>query len=203
MSLSFKYIPFPKGKNHVILADPSWEYGDKAHAGKRGSSYKYPTMDLVEIALLPVEEIASKNCICFLWATPPMIREAMVVMRSWGFQYKTFGFVWVKRTKKGTIKVGMGNYTRANAEVCLIGIRGKPKIKSHSVKQIIESIAGEHSEKPVEIYERIDELMGTKTKKIELFARINKNGTKVSGKGWNTWGLEVSKRVTRHVRKRQ
>lgn len=196
MSFSTKYIPFPKGKNHVILGDPSWDYGDKAHAGGRGSSYKYPTMDLVEIALLPVDEIASKNCICFLWVTPPMIREGIVVLKSWGFQYKTFGFVWVKKTSKGTNKIGMGNYTRANAEVVLIGIRGRPKIKSHSVRQIIESIAGEHSQKPEEIYERIEALMGDKTKKIELFARNRR-------KGWKSWGLEVDTRVTKHVRKRK
>jgi len=86
-------------------------------------------MDLVEIALMPVEEITSKNCICFLWATPPMIQEAIVVLRSWGFKYKTFGFAWVKKTSKGTNKIGMGHYSRSNIEVCLIGIKGKPKIK--------------------------------------------------------------------------
>jgi len=195
MSLSTKYIPFPKGKNNVILADPSWDYKDKANAGKRGSSYKYPTMDLVEIALLPVEEISSKNSICFLWATAPMIQEAMVVMRSWGFKYKTFGFVWVKKTSKGTNKIGMGNYTRANAEIVLIGVKGRPKVRSHSVRQIIESIAGEHSQKPEEIYERIEQLMGEKSKKIELFARSRRQG-------WKSWGLEVDSRVTKHVRKR-
>lgn len=195
MSLSTKYIPFPKGKNHVIVADPSWDYNDKANAGKRGSSYKYPTMDLVEIALLPVEEISSKNSICLLWATAPMIREAMVVMKSWGFTYKTFGFVWVKKTSKGTNKIGMGNYTRANAEVVLLGVKGKPKVKSHSVRQIIESVAGEHSEKPREIYDRVEQLMGEKSKKIELFARNRR-------KGWKSWGLEVDTRVTKHVRKR-
>ena len=152
-------------------------------------------MDLVEIALLPVEEISSKNSICLLWATAPMIREAMVVMKSWGFTYKTFGFVWVKKTSKGTNKIGMGNYTRANAEVVLLGVKRKPKVKSHSVRQIIESVAGEHSEKPREIYDRVEQLMGEKSKKIELFARNRR-------KGWKSWGLEVDTRVTKHVRKR-
>jgi site-specific DNA-methyltransferase (adenine-specific) len=195
MNITTKYIPFPKGKCNVILADPSWDYKDKASAGGRGSSYKFPTMDLVEIALMPVEEIASKNCILFLWATPPMINEAMVVLKSWGFKYKTFGFVWVKKTRKGTKKIGMGHYTRSNAEVCLIGVKGKPKIKSHSVRQVIESIAGENSAKPVEVHERIEQLMGDKTKKIELFARSRK-------KGWKAWGLEVDRRVINHARKR-
>lgn len=195
MNVTTKYIPFPRGKNNVILADPSWDYKDKAHAGGRGSSYKFPTMELVEIALLPVDEIAGKNCILFLWATPPMINEAMVVLKSWGFRYKTFGFVWVKKTSKGTNKIGMGSTTRANAEVVLVGVKGKPKIKDHGVRQIIESIAGENSAKPEETYERIEKLMGDKAKKIELFARNRR-------KGWKSWGLEVDKRVTIHARKR-
>lgn len=189
------YMPLPKGKVDVILADPSWDYNDKASAGERGSSYKYPIMSLTDIALMPVNEIAGKNCILFLCATPPMINEAMVVLKAWGFNYKTFGFVWVKKTRKGTNKVGMGNYTRANSEVILIGVKGRPKIKSHAVRQVIESIPEEHSKKPNEIYERIEKLMGEKSKKIELFARQRRNG-------WKSWGLEVDKRIIAHVNKR-
>lgn len=179
-----KYKRLPNKKFYVILADPAWDYKDKARAGKRGASFKYPTMTVNEIANLRVKDIAQKNAILFLWATPPMIREALMVMESWGFAYKTFGFVWVKKSKKGTYKMGMGHKTRANAEVVLLGIRGKPKRKSASVRQIIDSIPREHSRKPDEIYERIEKLMGKNVLKIELFARHRR-------KGWKSWGNGV------------
>jgi len=178
-----KKIRFPNKKHSVILADPSWQYNDKAMAGKRGSSFKYPVMTVEEIAKLPVQRIAKRNCILFLWATPPMINEALYVMKEWGFKYKTFGFVWIKRSKKGTTKIGMGSWTRANAEICLIGTRGKPKRKSASIRQIIESIPREHSRKPDEIYERIEKLVGN-VSRIELFARHRR-------KGWSSWGNQL------------
>ena len=77
--------------------------------------------------------------------------------------------------------MGMGHKTRANAEVVLLGTRGKPKRKSASVRQIIDSIPREHSRKPDEIYERIEKLMGKNVLKIELFARHRR-------KGWKSWG---------------
>ncbi len=179
-----KYKKFPNRKFYVILADPAWDYKDKARAGKRGASFKYPTMSVNEIANLHVNDIAQKNAILFLWATPPMIREALLVMEAWGFSYKTFAHIWVKRSKKGTYKIGMGNWTRANGEVVLLGIKGKPKRKSASVRQIIESIPREHSRKPDEIYERIEQLVGKNVLKIELFARHKR-------KGWKSWGNGV------------
>ena len=178
-----KKIRFPIKKHSVILSDPAWDYKDKARAGRRGSSFKYPIMTLENIAKLPVQRIAKKNCILFLWATPPMINEALYVMKEWGFKYKTFGFVWIKKSKKGTNKIGMGSWSRANAEICLIGTKGKPKRKSASVRQIIESIPRQHSRKPDEIYERIEKLVG-KVSRIELFARHRR-------KGWSSWGNQL------------
>lgn len=178
--------PFPKKRFNAILADPSWNYNDKASAGQRGASFKYKTMTLEDISNLPIHEISKKNCILFLWATPPMIKEALIVMRHWGFNYKTFGFVWIKKSKKGTNKIGMGSWTRANAEIVLIGTKGKPKRKNAGIRQIIESIPREHSRKPDEIYNQIEQLIGN-VSRIELFARFKR-------KGWASWGLEIKRR---------
>ena len=188
--MKVKVKKFPKKKFYVLTADPAWQYNDKATAGKRGASFKYPTMSVNDIAKLDVNSIAQKNAILFLWATPPMIREAFLVMEAWGFTYKTFAFVWVKKSKKGTNKIGMGNWTRANAEVVLLGIKGKPKRKSASVRQIIESIPREHSRKPDEIYEQIEKLVGKNVSKIELFARHKR-------KGWSSWGNGI--RYRKHI----
>lgn len=48
----------------------------------------------------------------------------------------------------------MGAYTRANAEVCLLGVtpgfKAKELVKSHAVHQVIESPIQAHSVKPDE-----------------------------------------------------
>ena len=168
----------------IIYADPPWAYKDKANAGKRGAGHKYTVTGTDAICAIPVSGIAAKDCALFMWATFPMLSDAMQVMRSWGFEYKTTAFVWVKRNKKAdTDFLGMGNWTRANAEICLLGVKGKPKRVSASVRQVIRSPIARHSEKPQEVRERIVELMGD-LPRVELFAR-----TKATG--WAVWGNEV------------
>ena len=125
----------------------------------------------------------------FLWATFPNIDAALKVIKEWGFTYKTAAFVWVKKNKKSQSNFwGMGAYTRANAEVCLLGIskdtKAKQVVKNNGVHQIIESPIEKHSKKPSEARERIIRLCGYETNKIELFARENIIG-------WDCWGNEV------------
>ena len=124
----------------------------------------------------------------FLWATFPNIGEALKVMEAWGFTYKTAAFVWVKKNpKSGTNFWGMGQYTRANAEVCLLGItpgfKAGERVKSHRVHQIIEAPFEGHSRKPPEVRERIVELLGD-VPRLELFARDR-------AEGWDSWGDEL------------
>ncbi len=58
-----------------------------------------------------------------MWATFPNIGEAIKVMEAWEFTYKTAAFVWVKKNaRSGGNYMGLGAYTRANAEVCLLGV---------------------------------------------------------------------------------
>lgn len=167
-------------KYKIIYADPPWTYSDKALAGNRGASCKYDTMTLQEIKDLPVQDIADEDCILFLWATYPLMQEALDVIKAWGFQYKTKAFTWVKKTKTGTFFMGMGNWTRANDEVVLLATKGKPQRVDAGVSSIIVSDIQEHSEKPDEVRQRIVKLCGDLSK-IELFAR-----TKIHG--WDTWG---------------
>jgi site-specific DNA-methyltransferase (adenine-specific) len=159
-----------KKKYDIIMADPPWSYNDQALAGNRGASQKYEVLPIHTVKNMPVGKLAKDNSFLFLWTTFPMIDEALQVMKAWGFEYKTVAFTWVKKNKNGTNFMGMGSYTRANAEICLLGKRGKPKVISHSVKQIIESIPEKHSKKPDEVRNKIVELCGD-LKKIELFAR--------------------------------
>lgn len=178
---------------NVIYADPPWEYQQSgSEKNSRGMAKQhYNIMATDDICNLPIKEIKTDDAICFMWATFPNIDQALKVMTAWGFIYKTAAFVWIKKNKKANTNFwGMGAYTRANAEICILGISKKTKakdcVKSHKVHQIIESPVREHSRKPAEAREKIIELLGRHNQSIELFARQQVDG-------WDCWGNEVEK----------
>lgn len=169
----------------LILADPPWQYRDKANAGNRGACHKYPVMNYKDICRLPVADIAAENCLLAMWWVGPQPIEALRVVKAWGFTLKTMkGFTWHKLTKNGKSHFGMGHWTRANTEDCLFAVKGKPKRVNAGVRQFIESPWRGHSAKPPEVRERLVELMGD-IPRIELFARDQVNG-------WDCWGDEVN-----------
>jgi N6-adenosine-specific RNA methylase IME4 len=189
MSAPLSGDSFPvKNDYQIVYADPPWSYDDKASAGKRGSSYKYPTMTIAQLESMPVASIVTPDATLFLWVTMPLVQEGLQVMKAWGFEYKTCAFTWVKRTtKSGKLFWGMGNWTRSNPEMCLLGVRGKPKRVSAGVHSVVESVIEEHSKKPDEVRSRIVGLMGD-VPRIELFARARVEG-------WDAWGNELNGRM--------
>ena len=119
-----------------------------------------------------------------MWATFPMLREALELIEAWGFTYKTIAFNWVKQNKSGNgIFWGLGNWTRSNSEICLLAVKGKPKRISAGVHSVVLSPLQRHSQKPAEVRDRIVELMGD-LPRIELFARS-------AAEGWDCWGPEA------------
>lgn len=85
-------------------------------------------MSIEEIADLPVNELADENCALFLWVTFPLLKEIWKVIDAWGFTYKSVAFVWIKQNKKAdSLFWGMGYWTRANAEICILGNKRKSK----------------------------------------------------------------------------
>ena len=177
-------IPFPNKKYQIIYADPPWSYQDKALAGNRGAGCKYPTQSAEWLNSLPVKDIADKDCILFLWVTMPKLNECFDLIKAWGFEYKTSAFVWVKRNKiSSTWFMGMGRWTRANAEICLLATKGKPKRINAGVHSIIDTPIERHSKKPDCTKDKIIKLCGD-LPRIELFARQKTEG-------WDCWGNEV------------
>jgi N6-adenosine-specific RNA methylase IME4 len=167
-----------------ILADPAWTYVDKALAGDRGAGCKYPVMTDMDIMALPVEDIAADDCVLFLWATMPKLQEALNTIDAWGFTYKTNAFTWVKKAGTGTWLLGMGRWTRANAELCLLATRGKPSRMDAGVNSIIETVGRDrHSRKPSETRDRIVRLCGD-VPRVELFARE-------PSPGWVSLGFDI------------
>lgn len=185
-------------KYQIIYADPAWSYNDKmqmkgTHGMIRGAESFYKTMSVEDIKAMPVESISDNSSILFLWVTMPLLQEGLDVIRAWGFKYKTCGFVWVKRTEDGKIHCGMGHYTRGNAELCLIGTRGKLKRLNASISQIVESKIREHSKKPDIVRKLIVDLFGD-LPRVELFARGDKSRDLYDFNrfdGWDVWGNQV------------
>lgn len=170
----------------IIYADPPWNYKDKGCQGTMANHYN--GMDIEDIKKLKIKEISDKDCILFLWATYPMLKEAIEVIEAWGFKYKTIAFQWVKLNKKnGKPFYGLGRWTRGNTECCLLATKGKPKRKSASVFQLVFSPIRKHSQKPDIVRDKIVELVGD-LPRIELFAREKPEG-------WSVWGNEVKSEV--------
>ena len=171
-------------KYNIIYADPPWSYKDKALAGNRGACCKYPVMDSKDMFNFPIKSIAAEDCVLFLWVTMPKLNECFDLIKAWGFNFKTTAFTWIKTNKKSNgLFWGMGRWTRANAEICLIATKGKPKRVAANVHSVVMTPVEEHSKKPDEVRKRIVDLVGD-IPRIELFARQYADG-------WDCWGNEV------------
>ena len=169
-------------KYNVIYADPPWQYRDRNCNGACQSHYN--TMTIQEICNLPIEDICEKDCILFLWATYPMLQEAMQLIKAWGFKYKTIGFQWVKKSKSGNgYFFGLGRWTRGNTEPCLIAVRGKPykMVKSKSVGQLIVEPLQAHSKKPDVARDKISELLGGEMLKALSYLQENMRKVGIAG----------------------
>ncbi len=156
-------------KFNILYIDPPWQYEQKRLSG--AAEKHYQTLSDEELYGLPVADIADEDCLLFLWVTYPKLKEALKAITSWGFSYKTVGFVWLKQNRKAsTWFLGLGFWTRGNTELCLLATRGKPKRVSAKVSQLIISPLERHSKKPDIVREKIVELAGD-LPRAELFAR--------------------------------
>jgi len=174
--------PFPNKKYQIIYADPPWSYQGKMM--NSSVTDHYGVMSLEDICNLPLKDITEKNCILFMWVTFPKLNEFIKVINAWGFEYKTTAFVWVKKNKiSDSFFMGLGRWTRANPEICVLATKGQISRKSKSIRQLQIYPIAKHSEKPAIFRQLIVDLVGD-LPRIELFAR-NKTD------GWEVWGNEV------------
>ena len=151
-----------------------------------GAAANYPTMSIDQLCAMEVP--AENNCALFMWACWPLLPDALEVIRAWGFEYKTIAWPWVKSTETGmSFHFGLGYYTRANTEPCLLAVRGKMPVAVHDVQALIYSPVREHSRKPDEQYGKIERLYPTGPY-LEMFARRPRQG-------WDVWGNEVESTV--------
>jgi len=174
-------------KYDVIYADPAWQYNDSTCTG--AAEDQYTTMPLEAIKALPVNNITADDAMCFLWVTMPLLNEGLEVMEAWGFQYTTNAFTWIKVAENGKPRMMLGRWTRGNAELCILGKKGKCANwrDAADVHSVIEAPLTRHSEKPHIVRTEIERLLGER-KRIELFGRA-------SFKGWDVWGNQVDEYI--------
>ncbi len=176
--------PPDNGGYSVICADCPWPY--KCWSGSqlpgRAADTHYNTMTIEDIMALPVADMAAEDCVLLMWVTMPLLMTSGEVGKAWGFEYKTDAFNWVKHERNGADYMGMGHWTRANSELCLLFTRGKPKRRAKDVRQVVRTVRGKHSAKPLLMYNRIERLLAGPY--LELFARRHKPG-------WDVWGNEA------------
>lgn len=189
---SYYFDEYNGQKFDVIYADPAWKFSSGKTGGSMnsGAGQKYDVMTIEELKSMPVQKLASDNCLLVMWWVGAMPQEAIDLVKSWGFKLKNMnGFVWNKLTVKELLPFfGMGYYTRAGSESAIIATKGTPNIKSRSVRAVYTGPVGKHSEKPNEFRVRINKLMGKECPKIELFAR-----TKTEG--FEAWGNQIDNGV--------
>lgn len=172
-------VSFPDKKYKTILADPPWKESGGGKI-KRGADRHYPLMTTKEICALPVQQISDDNCHLYLWTTNNFLKDAFIVIESWGFTYITC-ITWFKN------KQGLGQYYRGITEHCLFARRGMLPYKIIDGKRQ-QGLTGfyapkeEHSKKPEIMRQMIERVSYMPA--IELFARQKYSG-------WDCWGNEV------------
>lgn len=188
------FANLPRNHYGAILADPPWGFqcwdGKDKRVASRGSVTPYTTLDMDEIGALPVADLAADDCALFMWCVWPTLQDAYGVVEAWGFKPKTCAFLWLKAdpyklwSLEEDVYMGLGYWTRANSEPCLLGTRGRPKRLNADVRQGIIEPRREHSRKPDCVHERIERLVAGPY--LELFARQR-------CPGWDCWGNETDK----------
>lgn len=192
-----------RGHYAAIVADPPWHFKARTAlqmsnwTSRRDAEKHYSVLGVDDIATLPVRDLAAKDAHLFLCTTGPCLRQAFDVMEAWGFRYSAVAFTWVKLRRAfnplqlrvlpsadSDFHVGLGLTTRKNAEFVLLGRRGNARRISKKVRELILAPVREHSRKPDELFERVQEYCAGPY--LELFSRQDRPG-------WTCWGNETGK----------
>ena len=165
----------PDGEFNVIYADPPWRY-NFSETETRSIEVHYPTMSVEDICKLEIP--SAENAVLFLWSTAPKLPEALEVMATWGFTYKTQA-VWDKEI------IGMGYWFRGQHELLLVGTKGNfsPPLEKLRRSSILRERRTTHSTKPETVYDIIESYFPS-GKYLELFSRNHRLG-------WTMWGNET------------
>lgn len=172
----------------VIVADPPWSFDNWSEGGNaKNAKAQYDCLPTKTICEFPVGHLAAGDSWLWLWATFPMLHDAIEVMDAWGFRYVAGG-PWIKRGTSGKLAMGPGYILRGNAELFLLGKNGSPKTFAKDIRNVIEAPRRQHSRKPDEAYRMAERLFGPHARRLDLFSRQER-------RGWTAWGDQINKFV--------
>lgn len=185
----------PAERYDVIYADPPWSFDNYSEKGEdRNAKSWYDCMDIEDIWRLPVGDIAADDSMLAMWATFPLLPEAIETCRRWGFRYVTVGHVWIKLNKSVGLRtivdvvkdvfMSTGYWTRSNAEIVIFASRGQPKRRSKSIRQVVFAPRDIHSAKPLVFRSNLEKLLVAE-RRVELFCRREPTDA------WHVWGNQV------------
>ena len=185
MTLLQEFIDLrPAGGFGLIMADPPWSFDNWSAEGEgKNAKAHYACTGLDWIKAMPVSVMAADDRLLWLWATNPMLPQAIETLAAWGFAFKTAGH-WAKRTRTGKLAFGTGYILRCAGEPFLIGTRGAPRC-ARNVRCVIEGPVREHSRKPDEAFAAAERLLPD-ARRLELFSRQPRAG-------WRNWGDQAEK----------
>lgn len=180
-ALGAKQWALPDDRYGVIVADPGWQFKvySRETGMDRSAENHYACTSLDDIKAIGVAGIAAQDCVLFLWSTGAMLPQALEVMSSWGFTYKSHA-VWAKN------KLGLGYWFRNKHEIVLVGTRGRPIAPAPGTQfaSLFEAPVAGHSAKPPIFLEMVERYYPT-LPKIELNCRGPARD------GWANWGAEA------------
>lgn len=182
--MSWFFDPLLPLHYELLVVDPPWDFDHYSGKGNEKSAQRqYPCMKDQQILDLPVGQLASMNCLLYLWATAPQLPLAISCVTAWGFQYKSF-MVWRKITAKGKERMSTGYRVRSSGEIVIVGALGNPK-QSWVPRTIFDGVVREHSRKPEEFYAICDRVM-PHARRADVFSREQRSG-------WHAFGNETTK----------
>lgn len=190
-------------KFKAIAADPAWPYKSGGPVGWGGKSQDgltragvpirqvnsnelYPSISIPDLLALPVEAVADKDCLLFLWTTNAFLANGVAteVVKAWGFRPVTV-VTWAKAKADRTPSMKTGHWFRGATEHFILGVRGAPK-RLPDYPAIPTWWPGgrlPHSVKPERFYQMVE--LACDGPWLEMFAR------RPRGDGWETWGNQM------------
>jgi len=192
------------GSYDVAVVDWPWAFASNSKAKPgRNARRHYPTLKPKQAPEYPIGELLKPDAEVFFWITTPFYVAGahLPMFKAWGLKPCAQAFTWVKLRPNAAplffmeqdLHVGPGFTTRKNTEVCLLARpkRGKSIRLSKKVHEVIFAPLREHSPKPEQSRDRIEEYVGPGRRVVELFCREKRTPKIVDC--WDVWGNEVTK----------
>jgi N6-adenosine-specific RNA methylase IME4 len=183
--MSWTFDPLPPMGFDLVVVDPPWEYETYSERGiEKGASAQYDCMSPEAVAkAFPVDRLAGGSCLLLCWGTWPLIDRQLACVRSWGFTFKSV-IVWEKVFASGKPAIGTGYRVRSMCEPVILATFGEPKHKAFP--GLFTGIRREHSRKPEEFYDLVEDRCPRLFRRADIFARTRRPG-------WSSWGNELDK----------